>query len=364
MVCVNQNTFRQLISGHHTGAAAVGLRLLLRAVSLPYAAAVRGRNILYSGRLLRSISAAVPVISVGNITTGGTGKTPLVIWLCRYLESKQRRCAILTRGYKTDKARPSDEPALLAKACGDTSVVVDSDRVAGAQKAESQYGAEILVLDDGFQHRRLKRDLNILTLDATCPFGYGRILPAGLLREPLSALKRADVIVLTRYDQVASRTTARLEEQLARLAPAVPIVKAVHRHTHAVAAGAKTLPLDTLRDKRAFVFCGIGNPDAFVDHVRQSGMDIVGSRVYNDHHVYTQEDIKDLILQAEACGAEMLLCTQKDWVKTALLKPDTTDMLLAYLAMELEFIEGLEVLQNRIDRVLEMGNGQKETDRS
>ena len=353
MVCVNQKAFRHILSGSDTRIGAKVLRLLLRFISWLYGLLVRCRNILYDRGTLASVTAAVPVISVGNITTGGTGKTPLVIWLCRYLEDKGLRCAILTRGYKTEQGQMSDEPALLAKACSKTTVIVDPDRAAGAKKAIQQYGAGVLVLDDGFQHRRLNRDLDILTLDATCPFGYGHILPAGLLREPLSGVRRASLIVITRYDQVEPEAMRQLEDQVATLAPEVPVVKATHQHTHAVTFGSKVLPLESLHGKRAFVFCGIGNPEAFFGHVEQNNIIVVGTQIFNDHHPYTLDDLKAILIAAKGCRAEMVLCTQKDWVKTALLNPDRSEIPLAYLAMELVFVEGIEILKARVDRLLE-----------
>lgn len=349
---MNQKTFRDILSCRNNSPGAKVLRLLLQLVSWLYAAVTRARNVLYDRGLLMSASSRVPVISVGNITTGGTGKTPLVIWLCRYLEQKALPAAILTRGYKTEQGLMSDEPAMLAKACPKTAVVVDPNRTAGAQKAITQHGAAVLVLDDGFQHRRLKRDLNILTLDATCPFGYGKVLPAGLLREPLGGVRRADIIVITRYDQVESTAMQELEAVLAKQAAGVPVVKATHRHTHAVTFGAKQIPLDTLRGKKAFIFCGIGNPEAFFGHVRQNGIIIAGTHIFNDHHPFVQEDTKAILGQAKSCGAEMILCTQKDWVKTALLASDNAEIRLAYLAMELEFVEGEDMLKAAIDASL------------
>lgn len=352
MVCVNQKTFRQLLSGTDRRPGANVLRLTLRLIAVPYACAVAFRNRLYDHRLLKTVAASVPVISVGNITTGGTGKTPLVIWLCRYLESQGRRCAILTRGYKTQRGQLSDEPALLAGACTNTTVVVDPDRAAGAHKAVSQYGADVLVLDDGFQHRRLGRDVNIVTLDATCPFGYERVLPAGLLREPLEGLKRAEVIVITRYDQVEPQALQRLETRIGQLAPHVSVVKTACRHTHAVTTEAAVLSLESLRHQRAFVFCGIGNPDAFIESVRHNGINIVGTRIFNDHYRYKPDDIHAIIRQAKQSSATVILCTEKDGVKAALLKPEEADIQLAWLAMELDFAEGVDKLKTHIDTVL------------
>jgi tetraacyldisaccharide 4'-kinase len=184
-----------------------------------YSLVVRLRNFLYSKRRLKIHTADVPVISVGNITTGGTGKTPLVIWLCNTIYQKSKiknqKCgvAILTRGYKTRGTRDegpfdfaqgrrgtTDELAILAESCPQAKVIVNPDRAAAARRAVG-FCAKVLVMDDGFQHRRLRRDLDIVTIDATCPFGYGRLLPAGLLREPVASLRRADAAVVTRCDQ-------------------------------------------------------------------------------------------------------------------------------------------------------------------
>jgi len=216
---VNQQTYRNIVSGQARGVGATITRLSLRGLSWPYGAVVRMRNGLYSQEWLTAHTAEVPVISVGNLTAGGTGKTPLVAWLANYLRSKSLRVAVLTRGYKAretvDTARPAtDEPAELAAMCPEVPVVIDPDRVAGATKAVRNHGAQVLLLDDGFQHRRLARDLDILTIDATLPFGYDRLLPAGLLREPVAGLARAHAAVLTRCDQATDDERLRIEERL------------------------------------------------------------------------------------------------------------------------------------------------------
>ena len=159
---LNQNSYRNLIAQRGGRFDRQLLRSALRGISVFYRSAVAARNIGYATGLLRSYAADVPVISVGNITTGGTGKTPLVVWLCRRLHEKGRRCAVLTRGYKTANGNIDDEPAILKKACPEAKVIVDPDRVAGAWRAVQEFGADVLVMDDGFQHRRLRRDLDIL----------------------------------------------------------------------------------------------------------------------------------------------------------------------------------------------------------
>ena len=226
-----EQSHRKLISGQHTGPGAGLLRLLLRMISVGYSFVVRLRNVLYSKGWLKVHHVDATVICVGNITTGGTGKTPLVIWVYNQIISHVRsqisdsRYAILTRGYKATKdSGPktqdySDEIAILAKSCPEAKVIVNPDRVTGATKAINEFGAKVLIMDDGFQHRRLARDIDIVTIDATQPFGYGKMLPAGLLREPVTALKRADVVVITRCDQIGETELDELEKRLQEIHP-------------------------------------------------------------------------------------------------------------------------------------------------
>jgi len=352
---LRQNTYRSIISGADKRFRASFLRIILRPAGILYGLGMRIRNLMYDLGILSSCSVEVPVISIGNITTGGTGKTPLVIWMCNYLHQKGIRCAILTRGYKTQPEQISDEPALLTKACPGTAVVVNADRISGARKAIEQHQAQVLVLDDGFQHRKLKRDLDIVAIDATCPFGYNRVLPAGLLREPKSGLKRASAAVITRFDQADEAQIGRIEQEIHRYAPGIPIAKAAHRHTHAATYSNAAIELDQLRGKPVLAFCGIGNPNAFFDRLRRNGIDTVETIAFNDHHLYTTQDLKQIFSRADACGAEAIVCTQKDWVKSALLAPDRKDRIFAYLVMELEFWDGLDTIIGLVDN-LPIGN--------
>jgi tetraacyldisaccharide 4'-kinase len=349
---LNQTAYRNIISGQDRRGTAGLLRLLLAGVSLPYGMAVRIRNGLYRCDILRTHQAAVPVISVGNITTGGTGKTPLVIWLCQYLCQKGLRCAILTRGYKTSAGEMSDEPALLAKSCPDVEVVVNPDRWSGAQKAMKQFGSQVLVLDDGFQHRGVARDLNILAVDATCPFGYGNLLPAGLLREPLGGIKRADAIVITRFDQADAKQISQIEESLRQIAGDIPIAMATHRHTHAVTLTGQALPLEQLREKKLFVYCGIGNPQAFVHCLTHDGMTVVGTKFYNDHYSYSMRDVRVIAAEAKQSGADMAVCTQKDWVKTAAFCKQMNDVVFGSLVMELDFAANADIIKALVDKAV------------
>jgi tetraacyldisaccharide 4'-kinase len=349
---LNQNSYRELIGGNGGGLGSFLLRFVLRLLSHVYRTIIVLRNWGYSAGWLRSHRVDVPVISIGNITTGGTGKTPLVIWLCRMLEKKGIKCVVLTRGYKAEHGNVGDEAAILAKACGGAKVVVDSDRVAGAAKAIKEHDAEMLVMDDGFQHRRLERNLDIIAIDATRPFGYGKILPAGLLREPKRSIRRADAVVITHYDQTTSVSVARIEREVSAIKPGIPIAKAIHKHPFAKETGGAIFDMDELRKKKIFAFCGIGNPDAFITRLREYGMTLVGSKIYNDHHNFSESDIEVIYEEAMEAGAEMILSTEKDWVKTALPAQRLDDIGFAYLAVELEFIEGRKEIEQLVDDVL------------
>ena len=354
---MNQNSYRNLIAAADDGFGKRLLRLLLRIISVVYRTVVCLRNFCYDRGIFRAYKADVLVISVGNITTGGTGKTPLVIWLCSLLAEKSLKCAVLTRGYKTEQGKLTDEPAILAKSCHEATIVVDGDRVSGAQKAVTEFEAKLIVMDDGFQHRRLSRNLDIVTIDATCPFGYGRLLPAGFLREPVGSLRRADVVVITRYDQVTEDKIAEVEKTIAKIAPGIPIAKAVHRHPCAKMIKGQKLSIADLEAKTIFAFCGVGNPEAFLNRLEELGLNVVGSKVYNDHYRYSERDVTDIYEEAKYLGADLILSTQKDWFKTALLSQRENDILFAYLEVTLDFVKGADTIEALVDKVIQRLNG-------
>lgn len=348
---LKQRSWQKLVSGQRTGLSAGFLRLSLGAAACAYSAIIRVRNFLYSKSLLKAHRVNSVVISIGNITVGGTGKTPLVIWMCNLLKERNINCAILTRGYKAQETM--DELAILAESCPQAKVVVNPNRVEAANEAVSKFDAKALIMDDGFQHRRLARDLDIVTIDATCPFGYGKILPAGLLREPVSSLKRADAAVLTRCDQVCEAELSRIEQELRLINPDMIIAKSMHNPICAKTANGEKITIEQLRNKKIFAFCGIGNPEAFLSTIKNSGAELVGSRIYNDHYHYTESDIGDIHGLACGCGAELILSTQKDGAKTAALASIKKDMPLAYLAVEIKFIDGEDKLKQLIKDALE-----------
>lgn len=348
---VNQESYLKLISGQKSGLSAAILRPFLGGAAVFYSIAIWLRRSLYSKGLLKTHHADAKVISIGNVTVGGTGKTPLVVWLCRFLKEEGIRCAILTRGYRTTQDR-QDEPAILAERCPQAKVIVNPDRVTGAAEAVNKFGAEVLVMDDGFQHLRLARDLDIVTVDATGPFGYGRLLPAGLLREPVTALARANAVVITRCDQIKETELAELEQKLQQINPNMIIARSTHAPICAKSTKNKEINLESLKNKKVFVFCGIGNPQAFLNTIRMLGCYVVGSRVYDDHHFYNPDDVAGIYEQAMRGKAELILTTHKDWTKIARLDVLREEMPLAYLAIELKFISGEDKLRDLIENAL------------
>ncbi len=305
------------MSGQAHGLWPALLRGGLRLASLPYHLAIRLRNGMYERGWKQRHKAPVPVVSVGNLTAGGTGKTPCVEYVARFYRGHDRRVAILSRGYASTGGR-NDEAMVLEENLPDVPHLQGPDRVALAATAVEELESEVLVLDDGFQHRRLARDLDVVLIDATNPWGHGHLLPRGLLREPASSLQRAGAIVLTRCDQVSPTERGRLRERVAQLAAGVPIAETTHRPLE-LSNGSRTATLDRLRGRPAAAFCGIGNPEAFQRTLRDLGADVVAFRTFPDHHPYTRADVNDLRTWARQQATEcVVVTTQKDLVKLRL----------------------------------------------
>ncbi len=301
-------------------------------LTLLYSSVTRSRLALYRRGVFASFDLGVPVISVGNITTGGTGKTPVVAWVAEELAREGLRVCILTRGYgRKDEARRvlvsdgnsiladasegGDEPRLLAERLkGVASVLSDRDRVAAARWARENLGSEVFVMDDGFQHLRVKRDLDIVTLDATNPWGGRHLLPRGRLREPLTGLKRADLIIITRSEQSADINSIKLEvekwsgkKNTLVTRTRTRAVRSLNHKEHGVNAPALSY--------KVAAFCALGNSKAFFNHLCRSGFDLTYTRAFADHYIYTQRDADEIAREAKARGAEALLTTAKDAVK-------------------------------------------------
>ncbi|MFH1369837.1 MAG: tetraacyldisaccharide 4'-kinase [Planctomycetota bacterium] len=362
---MNQARFKKIISGQSPGSAAAALRFLLKVPAVFYGMGVALRNWLFDKGPAKSYAvtfaglkttdrtqATVPVISVGNITVGGTGKTPMVIWLSNFLREKNINCAILTRGYKAAKGGHSDEPAMLIKNCPGTAVVVNPDRLAGALEAVKRHRAQVLIIDDGFQHRRLHRDIDIVTIDATLPFGYNRVLPAGLLREPVSSLKRAHAAILTRCDSVSKDDLTKLTETIGRINPKLVVAQTIHAPVCVRTNDKDEIPLAKLKGKKVFAFCGIANPDAFLSTISRLKANLAGSKIYDDHHEYTARDFSEICREAAQSGAEMILTTEKDYNKITRFSDNKGGLVLAYLAVRVQFLSGQEQITQLIERSL------------
>ncbi len=316
-------------------------------VTAPYAAAMHLRRSAYRNGLLRSFSAGIPVICVGNIITGGTGKTPMVVWVVEQLKEAGRTAAILTRGYKSVDGR-SDEAELLRNLTG-ADVQICPDRVAGAKRAAAA-GADVLVMDDGFQHLRLRRDLDIVLIDAfRRPFGGGCCLPVGRLREPPWVLSDADAIVITRSDLVSADCLENIRRRLRSLAPQASLHAAVHRPFRLVDEDGKEHALWPAAGKKVFSFCGLGNPQAFFETVRNLGVNVVGQKALLDHVQYTPNLVGQLSRSAEQRKADILLTTQKDAVKLAGAEFSRP---LWQLAVRMEITDGRKELIEKIHKVL------------
>ncbi|MEM6330683.1 MAG: tetraacyldisaccharide 4'-kinase, partial [Planctomycetota bacterium] len=231
------------------------------------------------------------------------------------LRGRGVRVAILSRGYRAEEGAKNDEALELEQALPDVPHLQGRDRHASAAIATEELATQAVVLDDGFQHRRLARDLDIVLLDATAPYGYGHLLPRGTLREPLTGLRRAGVVCLTRADAIDATRRQAIRERVTRIAPDAVWCEARHRPAALLAASGETQPVDGLSGRRVMAFCGIGNPAAFRRTLTGLGAEVAGFHAFADHHAYTAADIAELNRSAAGCGAELAVCTHKDLVK-------------------------------------------------
>jgi tetraacyldisaccharide 4'-kinase len=280
------------------------LRVLLWPVSLLYAAAMWSRARLYTHGWLKQRRLDGRVISVGNVSLGGTGKTPMVIWLAERFVAEGKRVAILSRGYR-GSGKTSDEVELMKdRLPGRVLFGVGKDRYAEGKRLQSA-GVDIFLLDDGFQHLRLARDVDIVLVDSTRPLRQQSILPAGRLREPRSALHRADLVVFTRTEQSAPSVSA--IQKFPQMAIYSSTTKLLGFRDHSLGATLQTSCPDPV-----FAFAGIGNPEAFFADLERWKLQVVGSKSFRDHHRYTKRELLELTVAARSLGAKVLMTTEKD----------------------------------------------------
>lgn len=322
---------------------------LLWPLSLIYSAAMRLRAQAYRTEICRGKHLRGIVVSVGNITVGGTGKTPMVAWVAQRFVSNGKKVAVLARGYRPMQRETgggsgiresvadgwNDEIAQLHARLGEqVKFGAGKNRYEKGRELE-KLGVECFVLDDAFQHQQLARDVNIAMIDAANPFGGGRLLPSGRLREPISALRRADIVMIHRAEK----------------APAVETV--IRRHSAAPIFFSQTKLLGVepfvnaelsavrLQHRKFFAFCGIGNPAVFLADLKRWDISIVGHRFFRDHHHYTSDEVLNLRKQASAAGAEALVCTEKDTYDLPLELPGALPIFFCKIALQFSDEEGL-----------------------
>jgi tetraacyldisaccharide 4'-kinase len=352
----------------------------LRQLSYIYLALVQTRHFLYCQRILRPHTLGCQVISIGNLTVGGTGKTPVVEVLARELKKQGRRVAILSRGYKKvepgflkkmynrfllpesmnpprvvsdgkklllDSAMSGDEPYMLASNLQDVAVLVDKDRVKSGRYAINKLGCDTLILDDGFQYLALKHRVEIVLVDRTNPFANEHVLPRGLLREPVGNIKRANFIFITKSD--GTDQTA-LKERLRSMNPKAEIIECRHspRYLRNVYT-AERKELDFLRNLRVVALSGIAVPAGFENELEKHGAEIVDKHRFADHHRYEQQEILDLVNDASRLGAQAIITTEKDAVRLPSLA--RCDVPIYFLRVDIEILTGKEDFHACIRRI-------------
>ena len=353
-------------------------RLFFYVFSALYWLGYRLRVLVYQTGIVKPRILKAKVISVGNITLGGTGKTPLVLYLAQNFKKRGFKVAVLTRGYKRRKrglteligksknrvhwTEVGDEPYLLASRLEDIPVVVSKDRGASGVRSEKKYQVEVLVLDDGFQHWRLARDLDIVVIDSTNPFGNLKLLPAGILREPLSSLKRADVFVLNRVDQVAKKqdivSVLRSYNQEAPIIESRYKINSIER-LFSLSPGGRGLlsvPVEEkeLKGKKVLAFSGIGNPVSFEKSLELLEVEVIKHHKFPDHFSYEKPDVRNLEKEAQKSGADFMITTEKDSVRIPMM--DDLQIPIYVLKIDLVIIEGEELLWKEIEGLLNYGN--------
>ncbi len=320
----DHSDYLDIISRRRNGPLAGSIRLMLFCLSTVYRVAIRVRNQAFDWRLKRTHQVEAGVISVGNLTAGGTGKTPFVIWLAEQLQGT-RGVAIVSRGYgvEAEADRLNDEGLEIQQRLPTVIQVQHPDRVAAADRAIQEIRLNgshpdrppVILLDDGFQHRRLARDIDIVLVDSTCPFGFGYLLPRGLLREPVAFDSCANLVVLTRSNLVDASRRSDIRQQLLAHHPHLKLAEAELVTEGWLSADQQSHPLKCLQGRRLFAFCGIGNPAGFLETLKDAGMDVVQCITFEDHHRFRPDELESIGEQAGQLECDAIVCTPKDLVK-------------------------------------------------
>lgn len=361
----------KIIAGSKKGKIAALMRFILFLLSVIYAQLAKLRSFLYQNNILEKQEAEVPVISIGNITTGGTGKTPFAAFLAAELKADYT-IAIISRGYGAAEAveepflikdqhqlyagaeQAGDELFMLARKNENLIFIRSANRYQGTELAVEK-GADLILLDDGFQHYQLKRQADIVIIDAQKPFSNKKVLPAGLLREPFSALKRADLFLLNRSENVDYSRINELKKSLNEFSPLNQgVFKAETKLERCVSVAFQTEEnLGFLKEKKVFAFSGIGSPEAFKKSIESAGAKIVSYKIFKDHYNYQKEDLLTLLDQYSASQADLILTTEKDAVKLFNFSEMIAQLPFYYLQISLKIEakdELLKIVKNKIEK--------------
>ena len=356
---------------------------LLFIASRFYLRAINIRTWMYDTRIIRNRAIGCLVVSIGNLTCGGTGKTPIVEIFARTLSQKGRKVAVLSRGYRSrdkrslfeklkkrlfsqkmevpprvvsdgknllhDSITAGDEPYMLASNLKNVAVLVDKDRVKSGLYAIDEFGTDVLILDDGFQYLRLKAHINIVLVDSTAPFDNHHVLPRGLMREPIEHILRADYVFLTKSD--GSPRLRHLKEFIRKHNHRAEIIECCHKpqYLEEVFDRGHRHPLETLKGLKIASISAIANPASFEGFLEDLGGNLVLKRHYADHHRYRQQELIDFINDAKAAGAELIVTTEKDAVRMPRL--DRRDIDIQFLRVEIDILSGQENFDQCISRI-------------
>jgi tetraacyldisaccharide 4'-kinase len=349
---MSEQAFQQLISGQTTGFFAAICRGMLWSLSMPYGLITRLRNACFDVGVKKVRRVGVPVIAIGNLTTGGTGKTPIVATVVQLLQELGYQPGIVSRGYRADASGENDEKRVLKKLCPGVPHEQNPNRVVAAKTLIDSEKVDVIVLDDALQHRRIHRDLNVVLIDATNPFGFGYQLPRGLLRESLSGLNRADLVLITRANAASPTKLGQIETAI--LQHNAELAGNIHRvsflPTGLLSADGGVQPLTAAQNKPATILTAIGNPGAFVSTCRQFGVNIATSMFFADHHHYTEEDLRQVQLHAEAAQAPLILTTLKDLVK---IPPGNTNILAVQIQTVFEDASSLQSVREKLLKIVD-----------
>lgn len=337
-----------IMKGQRHDLIARSITCLLLPLSLIYAFGVFCHRQYH--RLNGVYKAPKPVVSIGNITVGGSGKTPLVIWLARTLQDKGFKSIILIRGYMPKKTKVSDEVDMINEQIPYIPVIAGADRSASIREAEDTLPTDLYICDDAFQHWPLHRDLNIVAIDAVNPFGNGHLLPAGILREGLSSLKRADVFILTKTD--AAIDLRSLYSRLQKINPMALIMESRYKNACVIDVfEARSMTENFLKGIPVIGFCAIGDPLSFASSLKSSGALVTKLFNYMDHHVYTKDDIRRMVDYCRTKEVPVLVTTHKDAVKLLKFKDLFKGFRLVYIPIQIEITKGADEFIEKITSV-------------